>query len=111
MAEVLGIDQFREQVKIYATDLDEEALNQARQAAYLAEEVGGVPLELLDKYFEPVDERFIFRKDLRRSVIFGCHNLIQDAPISRIDLLVCSNTLMYFNAEAQAKSSPAFTLP
>ncbi|MBA3924686.1 MAG: chemotaxis protein CheR, partial [Nostocaceae cyanobacterium] len=40
LAEVLGIDQFREQVKIYATDLDEEALNQARQAAYLAEEVG-----------------------------------------------------------------------
>ena len=36
-------------------------------------------------------------------VIFGRHDLIQDAPISRIDLLVCRNTLMYFNAETQAR--------
>jgi two-component system, chemotaxis family, CheB/CheR fusion protein len=45
----------------------------------------------------------VFRKDLRRSVIFGRNDLVQDAPISRIDLLVCRNTLMYFNAETQAK--------
>jgi len=36
-------------------------------------------------------------------VIFGRHDLIQDAPISRLDLLVCRNTLMYFNAETQAR--------
>ncbi len=47
--------------------------------------------------------RYVFRKDLRRSVIFGRNDLVQDAPISRIDLLVCRNTLMYFNAETQAK--------
>ncbi|GAC1470712.1 MAG: hypothetical protein NVS2B14_17260 [Chamaesiphon sp.] len=45
----------------------------------------------------------IFHKDLRRAVIFGRHNLTIDAPISRIDLLACRNTLMYFNAEAQAR--------
>jgi two-component system CheB/CheR fusion protein len=44
----------------------------------------------------------VLRKDLRRAVIFGRNDLVQDAPISRIDLLVCRNTLMYFNAEAQA---------
>src|SRR5256885_411574 len=44
-----------------------------------------------------------FRKDLRRSVIFGRHDLVQDAPISRIDILVCRNTLMYFNAETQGR--------
>jgi two-component system CheB/CheR fusion protein len=103
LAEVIGLEQFRERVKIYATDLDEEALNQARQATYAAREVGGVPPDLLAKYFEQSDNRYIFRKDLRRSVIFGCHNLIQDPPISRVDLLTCRNTLMYFNAEAQAK--------
>ena len=47
--------------------------------------------------------RYAFHKDLRRSVIFGRHDLIQDAPISRIDLLSCRNTLMYFNAETQAR--------
>src|SRR5262249_31821814 len=42
-------------------------------------------------------------RDLRRSIIFGRHDLVQDAPISRVDLLVCRNTLMYFNAETQSK--------
>src|SRR5207248_1655668 len=46
---------------------------------------------------------FNFRKDLRRSVIFGRHDLLQDSPISRVDLLICRNTLMYFNAEAQSR--------
>jgi two-component system, chemotaxis family, CheB/CheR fusion protein len=40
---------------------------------------------------------------LRRSVIFGRHDLLQDAPISRLDLLVCRNTLMYFNSETQGR--------
>ena len=47
--------------------------------------------------------RYTFRKDLRRCVIFGRNDLVQDAPISRIDLLACRNTLMYFNAETQAR--------
>ena len=45
----------------------------------------------------------MFRKDLRRCVIFGRNDLVQDAPISRIDLLVCRNTLMYFTAETQSQ--------
>ncbi len=103
IAEVIGVDQCREQVKIYATDVDEPALNHARQAIYPEKELGGVPPELLHKYFEEIDGQYIFHKNLRRSVIFGRHNLVQDAPISRVDLLTCRNTLMYFNSEAQAK--------
>jgi two-component system, chemotaxis family, CheB/CheR fusion protein len=57
--------------------------------------------ELLEKYFEQVDGRFVFRKELRRGVIFGRHDLIQDPPISRVDLLASRNTLMYFNAATQ----------
>ena len=45
----------------------------------------------------------MFRPDLRRRVIFGRHDITRDAPISRLDLLVCRNTLMYFNAEAQSQ--------
>jgi len=103
LAEALGIEQFRQQVKIYATEVDEEALNQARHATYNFREVASVPSELLDRYFEKSDSLYTFRKDLRRSVIFGRHDLVKDAPISRIDLLACRNALMYFNAEAQAR--------
>jgi two-component system CheB/CheR fusion protein len=103
LAETLGIDAFRDRVKIYATDVDEEQLTEARQATYGEQAMEAVPPELRTKYFERTGERFTFRKDLRRSVIFGRNDLVQDAPISRIDLLACRNTLMYFNAETQTK--------
>jgi two-component system CheB/CheR fusion protein len=103
LAEALGERAFSERVKIYATDADDNALMQARAAVYSAKQVEAVPPDLLARYFEGVDERFAFRKDLRRAVIFGRNDLVQDAPISRIDLLACRNTLMYFNAETQSR--------
>lgn len=102
-SEALGPEQFRARVKIYATDVDEESLAEARHANYSVQDVHGISEELLGRYFEPVGNRYVFRKDLRRAVIFGRNDLVQDAPISRIDLLVCRNTLMYFNAETQAR--------
>jgi two-component system, chemotaxis family, CheB/CheR fusion protein len=103
LAEALGDEAFLRRVKIYATDVDEEALGIARGGTYTAKQVEGVPQAYLERYFERSNQRFAFRKDLRRAVIFGRNDLVQDAPISRIDLLVCRNTLMYFNAETQAK--------
>src|SRR5215471_1652949 len=103
LADAMGEVEFRNRVKIYATDADEEALAQARHATYTAKQVEGVPREALDRYFDRVDSRYGFRADLRRSVIFGRNDLVQDAPISRIDLLVCRNTLMYFTAETQER--------
>jgi two-component system CheB/CheR fusion protein len=101
LCEALGEAAYRRRVKIYATDVDEEALSTARRAVYSASDVENVPAALREKYFELEGERRPFRSDLRRSVIFGRHDLVQDAPISRIDLLVCRNLLMYLNAETQ----------
>jgi two-component system, chemotaxis family, CheB/CheR fusion protein len=101
LAEAVGEDDFRKRVKIYATDADEEALLVARQGTYNERDVAGIPSDLLDKYFEVSASRRVFRNELRRCLIFGRHDLIQDAAISRLDLLVCRNTLMYFNTEAQ----------
>jgi two-component system, chemotaxis family, CheB/CheR fusion protein len=103
LAEAMGDAAFRDRVKIYATDIDEDALAQARQASYTAAQMDGVSPERLARYFELANGRYLFRADLRRAVIFGRNDLVQDAPISRLDLLVCRNTLMYFNAETQAK--------
>ena len=103
LAEALGPERYRDQVKIYATDVDEDALNTARRATYTQAQVSGVPADLLERYLDPLDGSYVFRPDLRRQVIYGRHDLISDAPISRIDLLVCRNTLMYFNAETQAR--------
>jgi two-component system, chemotaxis family, CheB/CheR fusion protein len=94
---------FRERVKIYATDVDEDALNYARQATYGEREINGVPAAFRERYFDLVSGRYIVSPDLRRSVIFGRNDLTNDAPISRIDILLCRNTLMYFNAETQSR--------
>ena len=103
LAEILGADVARERMKIYATDLDDQALNEARMATYDERQVADVPPALLEKYFDRNGSKYTFNRDLRRSIIFGRHDLVQDAPISRIDLLLCRNTLMYFNADAQAR--------
>jgi two-component system, chemotaxis family, CheB/CheR fusion protein len=101
LAEAMGEQEYAKRVKIFATDVDEEALDEARHATYTAKAVEAVPDGLRDRYFERVEHRYAFRKDLRRTVIFGRNDLVQDAPISRVDLLICRNTLMYFNAETQ----------
>jgi len=103
MIEALGEESFKNRVKIFATDIDEAALTQARMATYLAKEVEPVPSELRGKYFTIAGGSYIFKADLRSSIVFGRHDLIQDAPISHLDLLVCRNTLMYFKSETQSK--------
>jgi two-component system CheB/CheR fusion protein len=103
LADVMGDEAFRERVKIYATDVDEDALTDARHGVYPLKAGEGVPADLAERYLERTDHRYTFSKDLRRAVIFGRNDLVQDAPISRIDLLACRNTLMYFTAETQSR--------
>lgn len=103
MIEALGEEGFKNRVKIFATDIDEVALTQARMATYTPKDLEPVPKEFREKYFQVSGGAYAFRPDLRRSIIFGRHDLVQDAPISHLDLLVCRNTLMYFNAETQTK--------
>ena len=103
LAEALGIEGCRERVKIYGTDVDEHALNEARSASYSAANLENVPDQFREKYFDSQGDRYTLNKELRRCVIYGRHDLVQDAPISRVDLLLCRNTLMYFNSDTQAR--------
>ena len=102
-AQALGIDECTRRVKIYGTDVDEEALREARTGAYSEKALEALPDDLRSLYFEQTGPRLVFRPDLRRRVIFGRHDITRDAPISRLHLLVCRNTLMYFNVEAQSQ--------
>lgn len=101
-AEALGIERLRERVKVYATDVDEEALGAARLGNYPPASLEQVPTHLREKYFEQESGHYAFHKEARRVVIFGRHDLLQDPPISRVDLLLCRNTLMYFNYDSQS---------
>src|SRR5215469_13168914 len=109
LADALGEDRFRRIVKIYATDADNEALNDARHGRYperqLVEAFGD---ERAHRFFEVESGYGVFRSELRRTLIFGRHDLVQDPPISRIDLITCRNTLMYFTSDIQDKVLASF---
>ena len=103
LAEHLGERVNEYLVKIYGTDVDEEALAVARHAAYRLEQLKDVPDTLVDRYFTRDGQLYRVRRDLRRWCIFGAHNLTQAPPLSHIDLLVCRNVLIYFTSELQER--------
>lgn len=103
MAEHLGDREAHFNVKIYATDVDEDALAHARQALYRGEDLKEVPNELLDRYFVREGQAYRFRREYRRWCIFGRHNVAQDPPLSHVDLLVCRNVLIYFTSDLQER--------
>ena len=101
LAERLGAAVENYTIKIYGTDVDEEALTAARQAVYRTEQLKDVPDRLVDRYFTREGQLYRFRREFRRWCIFGSHNLTQAPPLSHIDLLVCRNALIYFTGELQ----------
>jgi chemotaxis methyl-accepting protein methylase len=108
LAEALGLEQYCQRVQIYGTDIDEEALTQARQGSYLSYVVTGIPADFLKKYFNPVNDQYIASTDLRSPIIFQRHNMTKGVPKRSIDLLACRNTLIYFNLKGQIKTLMRF---
>jgi two-component system CheB/CheR fusion protein len=100
LAEYFGPRIREYDIKIYATDIDEEELNSARRGEYSLEAARKVRPEWRAKYFHGKDLLRVSR-EIRRLVIFGKSNLAQDAPISHVNLLVCRNLLIYFDSDLQ----------
>jgi len=95
-------------VQIFATDIDEEALEFARAGLYpesIAVDVS--PLRLL-RFFDKEGNSYRVKKHLREMIIFAKQDLIKDPPFSRLDLVVCKNLLIYLNAALQKKILPLF---
>ncbi|UBF30441.1 protein-glutamate O-methyltransferase CheR (plasmid) [Kovacikia minuta CCNUW1] len=104
LIEALGIKQFQRQVWIDGTDVDADAILQARQGYYPSHQVEALPKALQAQYFERRNEGYCWRQDLHCSIRFRPHNLIQHPPLPQIDLLVCRNLLMYLTEEAQLQA-------
>ncbi|HVU29191.1 MAG TPA: CheR family methyltransferase, partial [Sphingomicrobium sp.] len=95
-------------VQIFATDLDARALGSARAGRYSNAIADHVTPERLARWFIKEGDTYRVVKDLREMCIFSPHNLIKDAPFSRIDLLSCRNLLIYLNADLQNRVIPIF---
>ncbi len=88
-------------LQIFATDIDEEAIAQARDALYPSMIEADVSPERLRQFFVKDHGRYRVRKEIRENVLFATHNLLRDAPFSRCDLISCRNLLIYLNGTAQ----------
>ena len=101
LTDLLGAELPEWSIKIFATDLDEAAINFARRGLYSENLLKGIPDEYRDRFFERVDHGYRISKTLRQMVIFGQQNLSRSAPFPRIDLVLCRNVLIYFTPELQ----------
>ena len=102
-ADALGerLPQYR--VQIFATDIDDDALNVARRGVYPAASMSEIPPDLLERHFRPVNHAYEAGKHLRDMIVFARHNLVSDPPFLRLDLVSCRNVLIYFDAPLQSK--------
>ncbi|MEW6678235.1 MAG: chemotaxis protein CheB [Pseudomonadota bacterium] len=107
-AEILGERLKEYRVQIFATDIDDEALNYARRGIYPAAAMSEVSPDLLERYFHPAVHAFEVGKQLRDMIVFARHNLVSDPPFLRLDLVSCRNVLIYFDAPLQAKVLQTF---
>ncbi|WP_227657605.1 CheR family methyltransferase, partial [Candidatus Magnetaquicoccus inordinatus] len=95
-------------IQIFATDLDEQALDGARSGSFEESIRADVSLERLERFFIRQGNIFRVKKQLRECIVFALHNLLSDPPFSRIDLIVCRNVLIYMEAEAQKRLLSVF---
>ncbi len=91
----------RARVQIFAGDIDDEALEFARNGRYAEGIAEHVTPERLERFFIRHDHVYQVAKEIREMCLFSLHNLIKDPPFSRLDLVVCRNLLIYLEADVQ----------
>ncbi|MFW6123461.1 MAG: chemotaxis protein CheB [Thermodesulfobacteriota bacterium] len=95
-------------VQIFATDIDAEAIDKARQGEYPESIAADVSLQRLQKYFVKKNGSYRIKDRIREMVIYAVQNVISDPPFTRLDLISCRNLLIYLNIDLQSKLLPMF---
>ncbi|OAI01431.1 chemotaxis protein CheB [Methylomonas methanica] len=95
-------------LQIFATDLDTDAIDKARQGVYPITIANVVSPERLSRFFILQDNGYRIHKDIREMVIFAQQNLIMNPPFTKLDFLCCRNLLIYFDVDCQKKLIPLF---
>jgi two-component system CheB/CheR fusion protein len=95
-------------VQIYATDLNPAAIAVARKGWYSAQALADLSSTRRERFFTPHEGGFTVHPDIRAMVMFARHDVIVDPPFTQLDLLLCRNVLIYFNATLQRRLMPLF---
>lgn len=110
LPELLGAELSLWNIKIFATDLNEAAIRFARRGFYAENLLIGLPPEDVKRFFTRLDHGYRIARTLRQMVIFGTHDLGQDAPFPHIDLVMCRNVLSSFTTDFQKSVLNRLTL-
>lgn len=89
------------QIKIMATDIDEDVLAFAKEGVYSAKSVAGLPKDLLSKHFKQDDGNYVINDDIKKCIDFKKHNLLKDRYPVNMHMIVCRNVVIYFTDEAK----------
>jgi len=95
-------------LQIFATDLDRDAIDKARQGVFSGRISEDLSPEQLRRYFTEEEGGYRVRAEIREMVIFSPHSLIMDPPFTKLDVLSCRNLLIYLAPEMQKKLFPLF---
>ena len=106
--EHLGEKAISTSVQVFATDLNEKAIERARAGIYLKSALQNISPERLEKFFTKIDEQYQVIKAIREMIIYAPHNLLNDPPFSRMDIISCQNVLIYLETNPQNKIMHAF---
>ena len=108
LAEAMERMEKRYQVQIFATDVDQEAIDKARAGVY-PESIGAdVSSDRLKRFFIKNDGKFKIKQEIREMVVYAVQNLISDPPFSGLELISCRNVLIYFDNDLQRQLLPLF---
>jgi len=88
-------------LQIFASDVDEQSLSMARAGLYPDTIAEHVSPERLNRFFDKEDHSYRVKSELRDAIVFANHNFLADAPFSKLDLILCQNTLVYLNAKTR----------
>lgn len=95
-------------LQIFATDLDQDAIEIARRGYYPPNIKADISTERLEKFFTADGNGYRINKEIREMVIFAPQNIAMDPPFTKLDILCCRNLLIYLNQELQNKLIPLF---
>ena len=96
------------QIQVFATDLDEEVIREAREGLYPETIAADVSEKRLRHFFIHEHGGYRVRRAVRELVLFAPHDLLKDSPFSRLDLVSCRNLLIYLKREAQTRAFEIF---
>ncbi|MCB1773912.1 MAG: EAL domain-containing protein [Gammaproteobacteria bacterium] len=94
--------------RVFATDIGADPLTTARLGQYSADAVNSVDKDLLGRYFKETASGFSVIRRVRDHVVFSTHDLVRDAPFSKLDLISCRNVMIYFDNELQRQVFDTF---